>query len=81
MATTRFGLHELRLLFSPAENGSFSVCLDDAPGHTVGVPATLSPFLDDGDYENLRWYLEEYMDLPDGGAVIRAQGVEERIKQ
>ena len=32
----------------------------------------LPPFLTDDDYENLRWYLEDYMDLPDGGAVTRA---------
>ena len=55
--------------------------LEDAPGHTVGIPATLTPFLSEADYENLRWYLEDYMDLPDGGAVIRAQGVEEQIKE
>jgi tetratricopeptide (TPR) repeat protein len=73
-------MQELRLLFTPAENGSFTVHLEDVPGHTVGVPATLTPFLGEDDFENLRWYLEEYMDLPDGGAVVRAQGVEEQIK-
>jgi hypothetical protein len=57
-------LKELRLLFTSAENGSFTVCLEDSPGHTVGVPATLTPFLTDADFENLRWYLEDYMDLP-----------------
>jgi tetratricopeptide (TPR) repeat protein len=67
-------MHELRLLFSPADNGSFTVTLEPA-----GVPVPLTPFLTDDDYENLRWYLEDYMDLPDGGAVIRAQGVEQQI--
>ncbi len=81
MPTTGSAVQELRLLFTPAENGSFTVHLEDMPGHTVGVPATLTPFLGEDDFENLRWYLEEYMDLPDGGAVIRAQGVEEQIKE
>ncbi|MGO9467472.1 MAG: CHAT domain-containing protein, partial [Isosphaeraceae bacterium] len=73
--------NELRLLFTPAENGSFTVRLEDSPGHTVGVPATFTPFLSEGDFENLRWYLEDYMDLPDGGAVVRAQGVEKQIDE
>lgn len=34
------------------------------------------PFLTDDDYGNLRWYLEEYMELPDGGAVVRAAQIE-----
>ena len=66
-------MNELRVVFTPASGGSFDVRLESAPGRTVGAPATLTPFLTDDDYENLRWYLEEYMDLPDGGAVIRAQ--------
>ncbi len=69
----------LRLLFIPAENGSFAVRLEAEPGKSAGVPATFTPFLDEADYENLRWYLEEYMDLPDGGAVVRAKGVERRL--
>lgn len=35
-----------------------------------------TPFLKDADYDNLRWYLEEYMELPDGGAVVRAERIE-----
>jgi tetratricopeptide (TPR) repeat protein len=81
MPTIGSAAQELRLLFNPAENGSFTVRLEDIPGNTVGVPTTLTPFLSEVDFENLRWYLEEYMDLPDGGAVIRAQGVEEQIKE
>jgi tetratricopeptide (TPR) repeat protein len=81
MPTIHSAMHELRLQFTPAENGSFTVRLEDTPGHPVGVPATLTPFLDEDDFENLRWYLEEYMELPDGGAVIRAQGIEQQIKQ
>src|SRR5947209_1703236 len=74
-------VQELRLLFTPAEQGAFTLHLEDAPGHRVGEPVTFTPFLDDGDFEGLRWYLEEYMDLPDGGAVVRARGVETQIEQ
>src|SRR5438552_3083862 len=81
MQTSGSAVPELRLLFIPAENCSFAVRLEDIPGHTVGVAAMLLPFLGEDDFENLRWYLEEYMDLPDGGAVIRAQGVEKQIKE
>src|SRR5262245_12358971 len=79
MPTSAPAMHELRLLFTPAEHGSFTVHLDDVPGHAVGVPAALTPFLDEGDYETLRWSLEDYMDLPDGGSIVRAQGVEAQI--
>jgi tetratricopeptide (TPR) repeat protein len=81
MTTSAPAVQELRLLFTPAEHDSFTVHLEDAPGHAVGVTATLTPFLDEGDFENLRWYLEDYMDLPDGGAVVRAKGVEKQIKE
>lgn len=74
-------MQELRLLFSPSDEGSFTVQLEDAPHHAVGVPSSLRPFLDEDDYESLRWYLEEYMDLPDGGAVVRAQGVERKLEE
>lgn len=79
--SSAFAMHELRLLFTPVENGSFIVRLEAEPGESAGVPATLTPFLDEADYEDLRWYLEEYMDLPDGGAVVRAKGVERRLAE
>jgi hypothetical protein len=65
-------LHEIRLLFTAAAEGSQRVSLTDGDGTPIGVEQSFTPFLSDADYENLRWYLEEYMDLPDGGAVIRA---------
>lgn len=74
-------MQELRLLFTPTENGAFAIRLEEAPGKTVGVPGALTPFLDEEDYESLRWYLEDYMDLPDGGAVVRAQGVERKLEE
>src|SRR5262245_31930169 len=74
-------MQELRLLFTPSGQDSFTIRLEEAPGHTVGVPASLTPFLTEDDYENLRWYLEDYMDLPDGGAVVRARAVEVQLKE
>src|SRR5436190_19360822 len=53
--------------------------LTDADGNVRGVKSDFPPFLGEDDYENLRWYLEEYMDLPDGGAVVRATGIEEQL--
>jgi tetratricopeptide (TPR) repeat protein len=73
-------MQELRLVFSQTALGSFTVTLESAPGQAVGVAVPFTPFLDDDDYEDLRWYLEEYMDLPDGGAVVRARSVERKIE-
>ena len=42
--------------------------------------ATIEFALTPHEQEDLRWYLEEYMDLPDGGAVVRAQGVERKLE-
>ena len=71
---------EIRVLFTAAENDSFTVELEDTPGHKVGIPVSFTPFLTAEDYENLRWYLEEYMDLPDGGAVVRASEIEQQLQ-
>lgn len=76
---------EIRVRFSSYDDnhgGSrFRVQLTDAAGSACGVAADFSPFLTDDDYENLRWYLEEYLDLPDGGAVVRAHGIEQQLHQ
>ena len=77
--------HEIRVRFSPCNgdggDNRFRVQLTDAAGTACGVPAEFTPFLTEDDYENLRWYLEEYMDLPDGGAVVRAGGIEQQLHQ
>jgi len=79
MSVTTPSLHELRLVFAPGDEGAFKVQLEDEPEHAVGSPRSFKPFLEDSDFEDLRWYLEEYMDLPDGGAVVRARRVEDQI--
>src|SRR5215208_4003311 len=74
-------LQELRVLFSAAAGGTYRAQLADAGGDPLGVEVPLTPFLAEDDYEDLRWYLEEYMDLPDGGAVTRAARVEAELER
>jgi hypothetical protein len=64
MPPTGPAVHELRVLFNPAETGSFSVHLEVTPAHPIGIPVPFTPFLSEADSEDLRWYLEDYMDLP-----------------
>src|SRR4051812_27750305 len=72
-------MKDLRVLFAPATDQGYVAHLEDADGHPLGVEVPFKPFLADGDYEDLRWYLEEYLELPDGGAVIRAQRIEKNL--
>lgn len=72
-------MQDLRVLFDPALEGGYRAHLADAEGHRLGVEVPFTPFLDDGDYEDLRWYLEDYMDLPDGGAIVRAERIERNL--
>lgn len=74
-------MNELRIVFATATDTSYRACLTDVEGHELGVEVPLAPFLSEEDYEGLRWYLEDYMDLPDGGAVIRAGSMERRLSQ
>jgi tetratricopeptide (TPR) repeat protein len=69
-------MKELRVLFNTAEDKGYRARLADGGGVTLGVEVPFAPFLTEDDYENLRWYLEDYMDLPDGGAVTRARRIE-----
>lgn len=69
-------MQEIRVQFGPSEENGYRVSLTDGEGNSVGVEVSFSPFLSDDDYDNLRWYLEEYMELPDGGAVVRAEHIE-----
>jgi tetratricopeptide (TPR) repeat protein len=69
-------MNDLRVLFNVAADQSYRAQLADAKGRRLGVEVPFMPFLAEDDYEDLRWYLEEYMDLPDGGAVVRARRIE-----
>ena len=57
-------------------DNSFRMHLTDAAGTALGMECDFTPFLTEDDYDNLRWYLEEYMDPPDRRALVRAQGIE-----
>ena len=72
-------MQEIRVLFSPAAGNGHHVSLTDGDGNGIGVEVPFTPFLTDDDFDNLRWYLEEYMELPDGGAVVRAERIEADI--
>jgi hypothetical protein len=74
---------EIRVRFVPLSPGGdrFRVRLTDPAGTALGVELDFQPFLSEEDYENLRWYLEEYMELPDGGAVTRAEGIEKQLQE
>jgi tetratricopeptide (TPR) repeat protein len=74
-------MNDLRVLFDVAADKSYRAQLADAKNRRLGVEVPFTSFLSEDDYEDLRWYLEEYMDLPDGGAVIRAQRIEGEIEQ
>ena len=74
-------MHELRVLFTAVDDESYLVQLTDTEGTKLGVEVAFAPFLSEEDFDDLRWYLEEYMDLPDGGAVVRAKRIEERLEE
>lgn len=71
-------MQDLRILFDVAAG---TAQLADARRRRLGVAVPFTPFLSEDDYEDLRWYLEDYMDLPDGGAVTRAQRIELALGQ
>lgn len=64
---------ELRAVFHKAGDG-LKVQLHG--GGRTGEPVPFAAALSEAEYEDLRWYLEDYMDLPDGGSVVRAERVE-----
>src|SRR2546425_9404527 len=78
-------LQEIRVRFHSCDDkdgdSRFRVQLTDSFGNACGVACDFAPFLTEDDYESLRWYLEEYMDLPDGGAVVRATAIEQQLHQ
>jgi tetratricopeptide (TPR) repeat protein len=73
-------MKDLRVLFTPSTEQAYIAHLADADGSPLGVEVPFTPFLEEDDYEDLRWYLEEYMELPDGGAVVRARRIEGNLE-
>jgi len=73
-------MQDLRVLFTAAADTGYRAQFADAEGIELGVAVPFTPFLTEDDYEDLLWYLEDYMDLPDGGAVIRAERIERHLE-
>ncbi|MBX7211537.1 MAG: CHAT domain-containing protein [Verrucomicrobiaceae bacterium] len=72
-------MQELRLLFSPSDGNEHRISLTAGDGKSIGVEVPFTPFLTEENFADLRWYLETYMELPDGGAVVRAERIEAEI--
>src|SRR4051812_39885914 len=73
-------MSELRILFQRSGD-SLTYRLVTSAGTDAGPPLPFEPFLTEADYKDLRWYLEEYMELPMGGATVRAARVELAIRE
>jgi tetratricopeptide (TPR) repeat protein len=71
-------VNELRLLFSRAGN-DLTCQIATSWGEHADAPQPFTPFLSGDDHEALRWYLEDYPDLPTGGAMVRAARVERSL--
>ena len=72
---------ELRITFQrDPHDDRVTFCLT-SPGCDPTHPTPLAFILTEKDHEDLRWYLEDYMDLPDGGARKRAQRVEGQLEK
>src|SRR3954471_13230862 len=59
-------MNDLRVLFTAAAGHGYLARLTDTDDTELGVEIPFTPFLDDGDYKDLRWYLEDYMDRSTG---------------
>jgi tetratricopeptide (TPR) repeat protein len=71
-------VNELRVLFDRSAAG-LTFRLAASWGGDAGPPQAFKPFLGEDDYEDLRWYLEEFMELPDAGGLVRAARIERAL--
>ncbi len=71
-------MNEIRLLFTKAD-GTYTVSLRGNWSTDPTAPVPFDLFLTDEDFNDLQWYLEDFMDLPDGGSLVRAQRIERDI--
>jgi hypothetical protein len=76
---------ELRLMFQPAPDTTMTVRADFSSTDGVirggGQPQPFAFQLRPNDYVDPRWHLKEYMDLPIGGSVLRANRIEQSLIQ
>src|SRR5277367_3753036 len=73
-------MSELHILFA-GSGASRTYRLATSWGGDAGEPQPFEPFLSDTDYEDLRWYLEDFMLLPIGGAKVRAERIERSLAE
>lgn len=75
---------ELRLVFQPVDT-AMAIRVDfssaDGGGIIGGQPQPFAFQLSPNDYADIRWYLEEYLDLPIGGSVLRARRIERSLAE
>ena len=73
---------EIRLLFDAGDAG-LRVRLQSKglPGLARSDPRPLRFSLADKAFEDVRWYLEEFMDLPDDGSRVRAERIEAELER
>jgi hypothetical protein len=74
---------ELKLTFTRRGKGWEFVLAPNWGGQPSAPAPFRSPLVETeqaNDYEDLRWYLEEYMDYPYAGNVVRAADVERRLE-
>jgi tetratricopeptide (TPR) repeat protein len=72
---------EIRVVFDRKADDVFSVHVMIT--EQTGTIGSLGPFrfvLSDADHADLRWYLEEFLDLPDGGSLTRARRIEQQLE-
>ena len=74
-------MNELRIIFTKKAEGDYTVQLVPGWSGSPSEPIPFGPFLTDSDYDNLRWYLEDFIDLPYGGSLVRAQRLEANLAQ
>jgi hypothetical protein len=72
-------MNELRLLFNKEKDNRYTVRLDNNWGCNASEPLPFHFTLTEKDFEDQRWYLEEFMDLPDGSSIVRAQRIERNL--
>lgn len=70
--------YEIRLIIDRAESGYTAKWIDSSGQESN--PFALGLPLAQADADLLRWYLEEYIQLPGAGDHARARGVEEKLK-
>jgi tetratricopeptide (TPR) repeat protein len=71
---------ELRLRFDRDADGSRTVqahYVDPDGNLDTAEPRPFAFALAEAEYRDLRWYLEDYLDLPDGGSQVRARRIEQ----